>query len=193
MIRAIMTAAILIASASQLARADDSLLVSPDIIEFYNGTYKSLQPPRAIAVSADGRHMGYSYCPEHRCYIVPSASSLAMQACVKAGGYGCRVFAVDDDIKVKYRVMSLTDLRPPSTTIDTYTAAKNALLTWTEADVRTCFGAPKDNDVVAGWPRYRFKRDDCNAKIMFKDGKVFSVDNYGFGPECWPVIETCKK
>jgi len=105
MMREIMTAAILIASTLQLARADDSLLISPDIITFYNGTYQGLQPPKAMAVSADGLHMGYSYCPEHRCYIQPSASSLAMQACVKAGGYGCRVFAVDDDIKITYRVM----------------------------------------------------------------------------------------
>ena len=77
MMRAIMTAVILIASSLQLARADDSLLISPDIITFYNGTYQGLQPPKAMAVSADGLHMGYSYCPEHRCYIQPSASSLA--------------------------------------------------------------------------------------------------------------------
>jgi hypothetical protein len=42
--------------------------------------------------------------------MIPSARDLAMQACVKTGGQGCRVFAVDDDIKVTYRVMDLSDL-----------------------------------------------------------------------------------
>jgi len=190
MIRAIVTAAILAASSLRFALADDSMLVSPRIIEFYNGTYKSLKPPRAMAVSADGRHMGYSYCPEHRCYIVPGASELAMQACVKAGGYGCRVFAVDDDIKVTYRVMGSSDLPSPSVSIQ---AAKDALLKWTEADVRTCFGAPLDSELIAGLPRYRFKRGDCTTYIMFMDGKVHSVEGYSFGPECRRVVESCRK
>ena len=84
---------------------DDVLVVSSEVITFFNGTYERLHPPRAIAVSADGFHFGYSYCAEYRCKIVPSARDLAMQACAEAGGQRCRIFAVDDDIKVKYRVM----------------------------------------------------------------------------------------
>ncbi len=104
-------ALILAVIAASPALADEAVLVvSPKVIEFYNGAYKSLKPPRAIAVAADGRHLGYSYCPEHRCYMIPSARDLAMQACVKTGGQRCRVFAVDDDIKVNYRVMDLSDL-----------------------------------------------------------------------------------
>ena len=190
MVRVIAATAILIASALSLAHADDTILVLPDIIAFYNGTYKSLQPPRAMAVSADGRHMGYSYCPEHRCYIVPSASELAMRACVTAGGYGCRVFAVDDDIKVSYGVMGASDLSSPSVSIQ---AAKEALSKWTEAEVRSCFGPPLDSELIAGLPRYRFKRGDCTTYIMFMDGSVHSVEGYSFGPECRQVVETCKK
>jgi hypothetical protein len=96
------------------AIADDVLVVSPKIMEFYNGTYQGLKPPRAMAVAADGRHMGYSYCPEHRCYMNPSARDLAMQACVKTGGQGCRIFAIGDDIEVNYRVMDLSALLSPS-------------------------------------------------------------------------------
>jgi hypothetical protein len=194
MIRAIVTAAILTFGAAQLVHADEQVLaVSPDVITFYKGEYQGLQPPRAIAVSADGRHFGYSYCPEHRCYIIPSARDLALQACGKAGGWGCRIFAVDDDIKISYRVMGLSDLSPPpGPTSPPPGAAKTTLLTWTEADVRTCFGAPKDSDVVAGWPRYRFKRGACTAYIMFHDGKVHSVEGYGSEPECWRVVEACK-
>ncbi len=105
------TALIVAVLAASPAVADEAVLVvSPKVIEFYNGAYKGLKRPRAIAVAADGLHFGYSYCPEYRCYIVPSARDLAMQACVKAGGQGCRVFAVDDDIKVGYRVMDVSDL-----------------------------------------------------------------------------------
>jgi hypothetical protein len=111
-LRSAMCAALfgLVAGASPAVADEAVLAVSPKVIEFYNGAYKNLKPPRAIAVAADGLHFGYSYCPEYRCYIVPSARDLAMQACVKAGGQGCRVFAVDDDIKIGYRVMDLSDL-----------------------------------------------------------------------------------
>jgi TPR repeat protein len=87
------------------AAGEDILAVSRELIEFFNGKYKRLHPPRAIAVSADGFRWGYSYCGEYRCKIVPSARDLAMQACAQAGGRGCRIFAIDDDIKVKYRVV----------------------------------------------------------------------------------------
>jgi hypothetical protein len=182
---ALMVAAI---AASSPPLADEPVfLVSPQVIEFYDGTYRNLKPPRAIAVSADGLHLGYSYCPEYRCYLVPSARDLAMQACAKAGGKGCRVFAVNDDIKVNYRVML------PESPIVSPETAKNAMLKWTEADVRTCFGAPKDTDVVAGWQRHRFQRDACTAYVMFKDGNVHSVEGYGSEPECRRVVEICKK
>jgi TPR repeat protein len=89
---------------------EDVLVVSSDVITFYNGAYKRLHLPKAIAVSADGLHLGYSYCSErYGCKIVPSARDLAMQACARAGGQRCRIFALDDEIKVKYRVMDLGD------------------------------------------------------------------------------------
>jgi hypothetical protein len=87
---------------------EDVLLVASEIIQFYNGAYKSLKPPRAIAVADDGFHFGYSYCPEYRCYINPTASRLAMQACAQSGGHGCRLFAVNDDIKLPYKEATFT-------------------------------------------------------------------------------------
>jgi len=54
-------ALILAVIAASPALADEAVLVvSPKVIEFYNGAYKSLKPPRAIAVAADGLHLGYS-------------------------------------------------------------------------------------------------------------------------------------
>lgn len=109
--RSALCAAFVLATVAVLpASADDVLLVSPKLMEFYNGAYQSLKQPRAIAVAADGVHVGYSYCPEHRCTMTPTARDLAMQACVKAGGQGCRIFAIGDDIEVDYRVMDLSDL-----------------------------------------------------------------------------------
>jgi hypothetical protein len=94
--------------------SDENVLrISPEIIQFYNGAYRSLKSPRAIAIADDGFHFGYSYCPEHRCYINPTASNLAMQACTQSGGHGCRVFAVDDDIRVPYEVATFS-FRPES-------------------------------------------------------------------------------
>lgn len=83
----------------------DVMLVSPDVISFYEGKYSSLKRPGAMAVSSDGLHIGYSLCPEYQCRMYPSATELALQACARAGGLGCRIFAVGQEIKVKYRVM----------------------------------------------------------------------------------------
>jgi len=102
------------ALAPSIATADDVFLVSPEVMEFFNGEYKNLKPPRAMAVSADGYHVGYSACPSHRCRMLPSARDLAMQACLSAGGQRCRLFAVDDDIQVEYRVMDVATLAEPA-------------------------------------------------------------------------------
>jgi hypothetical protein len=113
--RKIISAALVVALlAPSAAAADDVFLVSPRVMEFFNGEYKKLKPPRAIAVSADGYHIGYSACPDYRCYMFPSARDLAMQACLSAGGQGCRLFAVDDDIQVEYRVMDIATRTEPT-------------------------------------------------------------------------------
>ena len=72
-------------------------------------------------------------------------------------------------------------------------AAKHAMMKWTEADVRACFGAPRDSDMVASWPRYRFQRGGCTEHVMFKNGKVHSVEGYGFEQECRWVVDACQK
>lgn len=97
----------LVVASAGLPLADEVLEVSPQVVAFFNGEYKRLHRPKAIAVSADGFHFGYSYCPErYGCRLTPSARDLAMQACAQSGGQRCRVFAVDDDIEIDYRVMN---------------------------------------------------------------------------------------
>ena len=120
--------------------------------------------------------------------MIPSARDLALQACAKTGGVRCRIFAIDDDIQVNYTVLGSRPSAPVSPG-----AAKQAMMRWTEADVRACFGSPKDNDLVAGLPRYRFKREDCTTYVIFKDGKVLSIEGYGSESECWKVVLACTK
>jgi hypothetical protein len=85
---------------------------------------------------------------------------------------------------------------PPSSTTRPYLlptiAVKEELMTWTEPQVRSCFGQPLDSDVVAGQPRYRFQRGACTALMMSTDGKVHSVEGYGKEQECWWVIDACE-
>jgi len=111
------TLAAVVLLAPGVAAADDVFLVSPEVMEFFNGEYKSLNSPRAMAVSADGYHIGYSACPSHRCRMLPSARDLAMQACFSAGGLGCRIFAVGDDIQVEYRVMDVATRTEPAPSV----------------------------------------------------------------------------
>jgi hypothetical protein len=71
-------------------------------------------------------------------------------------------------------------------------AVKQEMASWTEQQVRACFGSPLDSDVVAGVPRYRFQRGACTEHVMFKDGKVLSVEGYGAEQECWWVVDACE-
>jgi hypothetical protein len=95
----------------QPSAADDVLVISPQVFEYYEKTYLKNKRPGAMAVSADGLSAGYSYCPDYRCKLNPSARNLALRSCTKAGGRDCQIFAVGRDIVVDYRVDdSLNDL-----------------------------------------------------------------------------------
>jgi hypothetical protein len=72
-------------------------------------------------------------------------------------------------------------------------AAKQEMSGWTEQQVRACLGAPLDSDVVAGLPRYRFQRGSCTEHVIFKDGKVLSVEGYGDVQACWWVVNACEE
>jgi len=178
-------ALIVAAIAASPALADEAVLVvSPKVIEFYNGAYKGLKPPRAIAVAADGLHFGYSYCPERRCYISPSARDLAMQACVKAGGQGCRVFAVDDDIKVGYRVMELPDLL---SALGRSSAPKET----PPAPTQPCVGKTQAQcqEIAADFAERRKQVETKWAKLI-DEKRRFYCTGYGASPPCTVVKQS---
>jgi hypothetical protein len=175
---AICTAFVLATVAALPTIADEVvLMVSPKVIEFYNGAYKSLKPPRAIAVADDGFHFGYSYCPEYRCTMNPTARNLAMQGCVKGGGRGCRIFAIGDDIKVNYRVMDHSDLRPP------------------EADVvspeptQPCVGKTQEQcqKIAADFAEQRKQIEAKWAKTIDQQRRFYCGYGYGAAAPCMVV------
>ncbi len=176
---AMLTALTIAVIAAPPAVADEAVLaVSPKIIEFYNGAYKSLKSPRAIAVAADGLHYGYSYCPEYRCYMIPSARDLAMQACVKAGGQGCRVFAIDDDIEVNYRVMDLSDLL---STMRRTTAPKEA----PPAPTQPCVGKTQEQcQKIAADFAERRKQVEAKWTKLIDEKRRFYCTGYGAAAPC---------
>jgi hypothetical protein len=165
-----------IAGEQQPAAGEDVMVVSPDIIAFYNGEYRRLKPPRAIAVAADGLHLGYSYCPEYRCKPNPSARSLAMQACVKAGGQGCRLFAVNDEILVSYRTMDVPDR--PATTARTDEPSSQL----------PCAGKAREQcqKIAADFAAQR-KEIEAKWAAIIERQRRFYCTGYGASPPCMVV------
>src|SRR5215510_670643 len=84
-------------------RADDALVVSPDVMKAF-AEYKAAQRPLFFAVSADGFNSGYIYCTGAACDTSPKTRRLAIEQCEMAGGIDCRIFAAGTDIQVDYRV-----------------------------------------------------------------------------------------
>ena len=102
----LMLAAVIVAAAfgAKPSAADEVLVISPGVFDYYKNQYLRNKRPGAMAVSADGLRAGYSYCPDYRCKLNPSARNLALRSCAEAGGSDCRIFAVGRDIVVDYRV-----------------------------------------------------------------------------------------
>jgi hypothetical protein len=156
------------------ATADDAVMVSPQVMQFYNGEYQRLKSPRAIAVAEDGFHFGYSYCPEYRCYMNPSARSLALQACTQTGGRGCRIFAIDDEIQVSYRVME------GGTLPETATIAPEE-----EQPTLPCMGKTREQcrQIAADFAERRRQVETKWAKIIDQKQRFYCT-GYGAAPPC---------
>jgi len=152
----------------------DALLVSPEIMQFYDGAYQRLKSPRAIAVAEDGFHFGYSYCPEYRCYMYPTARSLALQACAKADGRGCRVFAIDDEVQVSYRVIESRTL------LETATIAPEE-----EQPTLPCVGKTREQcrQIAAYFAERQRQAEGKWAKIIDQKRRFYCTQ-YGAAPPC---------
>jgi hypothetical protein len=88
---------------AQAVRADDVLVVSPDVMAGFE-EYKKRKKPMYFAVSADGLVYWYIYCPERQCDTIRDYRRRAIDECEKAGGTDCRIFAIGEDIEVDFRI-----------------------------------------------------------------------------------------
>ena len=82
--------------------------------------------------------------------------------------------------------------QPQARPIVPVNAAHDEIMSWSKDDVLACFGPAKDSDMVGGWPRYWFHRDDCKEWIMFDGNKVHAVQGYGAEQACYWVAKACK-
>lgn len=171
------------AFAARPSTADEVLLVSPQVIEYYENIYLKNKRPGAMAVSGDGLRAGYSYCPDYRCKLNPSARNLALRACAQAGGRDCRIFAVGRDIVTEYRVDDLLDGNAPMNTI--MDAVKDAFKprygAFAYSKTTNLFGTAAKMDSAAKARERALERcnaDDCEIVVEF--GPV-ACAAYGIG------------
>jgi hypothetical protein len=84
-------------------RADEPLVVSPDVMADF-AQYKARTKPLYFAVSKDGLFSWYSSCDGYNCQTPQTYRQQAIAECEKEGGAECMVFAVGDDVQFEYRV-----------------------------------------------------------------------------------------
>ena len=86
------------------ARAGEDVALHPDVWTAYEA-YLGKRWPGAFAVSRDGAAYGHAACTTVMCDL-SAAKREALQSCRNAGGTGCIVFAVRDEIRLGYRVLT---------------------------------------------------------------------------------------
>lgn len=86
------------------ARAAAELGLDPEVWAAFEA-YRAENRPGAFAVSEDGRSHGSSLCGAGACDPA-AAKKAALQACRENAGGPCVIFAVRDDIKLAYRLLS---------------------------------------------------------------------------------------
>jgi len=104
-----------LASRPPETRADEPLVVSPDVMADF-AQYKSRRTPMYFAVSTDGLFSWYSYCIDYNCQAAQSDRRTAVEECKKEGGTDCVIFAVGDDVQIEYRVGDPATMVPATTT-----------------------------------------------------------------------------
>jgi hypothetical protein len=157
----LMLAAVIVAAAfgAKPSAADEVLVISPGVFDYYKNQYLRNKRPGAMAVSADGLRAGYSYCPDYRCKLNPSARNLALRSCAEAGGSDCRIFAVGRDIVVDYRV----DGSPNAASEPRYGAFAYSKTTKLFGTVAKMESAAKAREQALA----RCNADDCKVVVEF--------------------------
>jgi hypothetical protein len=118
----VITILALLTSPALKTRADETLVVSSDVMADF-AQYKALRRPLYFAVSKDGLFSWYTYCMDYNCQASQSYRREVLANCADEGGTECVIFAVADKVQVDYRVGDPATMQPAATvpcTIDSF-------------------------------------------------------------------------
>jgi len=118
----VITMLAVLASPPLQTRADEPLVISPDVMADF-AQYKALRKPLYFAVSKDGLFSWYTYCIDYNCQAGQTYRRDVLANCADEGGTECVIFAVADKVQVEYRVGDPTAMAPAATascTIDSF-------------------------------------------------------------------------
>ena len=127
-------------SPSPEARADESLVVSPDVMTEF-AEYKARRKPLSFAVSKDGLFSWYVYCEGYNCQATQNYRRDAITRCEEEGGTECVIFAVGDEVQIEYRVGDRATMVPANAepcAVDTIAAGSAASAVVAAFRGRTC-------------------------------------------------------
>ena len=131
----------LFASRSPETRADEALVVSPDVMTDF-AEYKARRKPMYFAVSKDGLFSWYTYCEGYNCQAAAQSYRHDVIArCEDESGTDCVIFAAGDEVQVEYRVGDPATMAPANAApcaVDTVAAGSAAGAVVAALHRRTC-------------------------------------------------------
>ncbi len=105
---AVSTALAGIATVAPVARADEVYRIDGEIWDHFQGYLRKIghgNKPGAYAITTDGTGGYYVWCEEIRCVAGSTYSHDAKSSCEREYGTDCVVFAIRDEIRVKYEIV----------------------------------------------------------------------------------------
>lgn len=159
--RALAAAVVLLCAGTSVGPAAAAELgLHPEIWTVFE-SYRESRWPGAFAVSEDGRSYGQSACPAGGC-VLSEAKRAALRSCREAAEGDCVIFALRDDIKLAYRILTPEELSPCP------------LSPAPDISVRFASGETGfDRNRSAAWLTERFRRDERHW--LDRDGTVMGM------------------
>lgn len=89
------------------AAAEETYIIDGSVWDHFQGYLDKIghgRRPGAYAITTDGLGAYYVWCPDTRCRAGATYSHEAKQDCEREYGTDCVVFAIRDEIKVRYEI-----------------------------------------------------------------------------------------
>lgn len=110
----LMAATMAFASRLPGTRAEEPLVVSPEVIAEF-ADYMARRKPLYFAVSSDGLFSWYMYCLDYNCQPAQTNRRMTIDRCEQRSGVDCVIFASGEEIQVDYRVGDPATMAPANT------------------------------------------------------------------------------